>query len=433
MHETQRDAGLVRALGPWQLAASVVGMVVGASVFVVPAALAAAVGSYAPFVFLGCGVAIGSVAICFAEGGSRLPTSGGVYGYVEAAFGPLAGYVAGTVLWISCLLSAGGISAALGNMVAGLFPQSLVEPVRVLVVIGVIGGVAMANIRGAERGARLMSATTTLKLIPLVLFIVFGVGAIHLTNFTQTVQFSVDGLSRAAPLAVFALAGMEVSVCASGEVAQPNRTIPLALAIAIPALTLLYIAIQVVAQGILGSSLAQSTAPLADAMAHVSPLLRALMFVGAGLSIFGWICSDLLSSPRLLFAFARDGFLPRALGRLHARSQAPHVAISCYAGVAIILALSGTFAELAVLAALGFAALYMAGCVAAWLLARRGVAMAGTPLNFRMLGTATVIGVTSMVGLIALASRQEIAALMGLIGLSVLVYLVQTWRSPVRQ
>jgi APA family basic amino acid/polyamine antiporter len=90
---SSRDEGLVRKVGPWGLAASVVGIVVGAGIFAVPGALAAAVGPYAPLAFLVCGLAIGAVAICFAEGGSRMPTSGGVYGYIEAAFGPLTGYV----------------------------------------------------------------------------------------------------------------------------------------------------------------------------------------------------------------------------------------------------------------------------------------------------------------------------------------------------
>jgi hypothetical protein len=79
-----------------------------------------------------------------------------------------------------------------------------------------------------------------------------------------------------------------------------------------------------------------------------------------------------------------------------------------------------------VLSALAIAALYIAGCAAAWLLARRGVAIAGTPLEFRFLGTATVIGITSMLALIALGSRQEVIGLVTLIGLSAGVYLVQT-------
>jgi len=57
-----------------------------------PWALAVSVGALAPMAFLGCGIAGGAVAICFAKGGSRIPTSGGVYGYIEAAFGPVAGY-----------------------------------------------------------------------------------------------------------------------------------------------------------------------------------------------------------------------------------------------------------------------------------------------------------------------------------------------------
>jgi basic amino acid/polyamine antiporter, APA family len=424
-HESQRDIGLVRALGPWGLAASIFSMVVGAGIFAVPGALAACVGPFAPLAFLGCGVAVGAVAICFAEGGSRIPTSGGVYGYIEAALGPLTGYVAGTLLWVSDVLACAGVAAALAELATSLFPQSLVAQVRASVIIGVIGGIALINVGGVVRGARLVSAATTLKLIPLAVFIVAGAGQIHSANFLHTVQPSTDGLGRAVILALFAFTGMETSLCASGEVAQPNRTIPRALAIAMVSVTLLYVAIQVIAQGILGSSLPHSTVPLADAMAQINPALRVLMLAGAALSMFGLVSSDVLSTPRLLFAFARDGLLPRALGRLHRRSHAPHIAILCYATLAIALALTGTFAELAVLAALTSAALYIAGCAAAWVLARRAVALSGTPLKFRWLGTATVIGATSMLALIALASRQEITGLVALLGLSALIYMVQ--------
>jgi hypothetical protein len=102
------------------------------------------------------------------------------------------------------------------------------------------------------------------------------------------------------------------------------------------------------------------------------------------------------------------------------------VAITCYAVLAAILALSGTFAELAVLSALASAAFYIAGCAAAWKLARQGVAQAGTPLKSRGLGAATVVGCASMMALIALASREEILGLVALIGVSAIVYVTQT-------
>ncbi len=92
--------------------------------------------------------------------------------------------------------------------------------------------------------------------------------------------------------------------------------------------------------------------PLADAMARVSPMLRGLMLFAAALSMLAWLASDLLGTPRIIFALARDGRLPQVLGRLHPRTHAPHVAIAVYAAIAISLALSGTLAELAVLATL---------------------------------------------------------------------------------
>jgi hypothetical protein len=107
---------------------------------------------------------------------------------------------------------------------------------------------------------------------------------------------------------------------------------------------------------------------------------------------------------------------------VHERSHAPHMAILCYAAIAIGLALSGTFEELAVLATLASAVLYIGGCTAAWRLARRGVALVGTPLNFRWLGAAMAIGVTSMLIMIALASRAEIIGLVAVIGLSAVIY-----------
>jgi amino acid transporter len=142
--------------------------------------------------------------------------------------------------------------------------------------------------------------------------------------------------------------------------------------------------------------------------------------------MFGFLASDILGSPRQLFAFARDGLLPGVLGRVHPRSHTPFVAIACYATLAIALALTGSFAELAVLSTLAISPLYIGGCAAAWVLARRGIALAGTPLNFRFLGTAAVIGGGSWLALLALASREEILGLLALLGLSSLVYLVQT-------
>jgi len=425
----QRDTGLVRAMGTGALAANIVNSVVGATIFAVPGALAASLGVYAVLAFVGCALVIGAIAICFAEAGSRVPTSGGAYGFIETAFGPLTGYVAGTVLWFAGALASGGLAAAVADVAINLLPPAyagLAGVLRVAVIIGVIGSIAAVNVRGVLQGARLINTLTLLKLVPLAVFLVVGATAIEAGNFPLG-AFAGDGeAGHAIILALFAYMGMETSLCASGEIARPARTIPRALVLAMVGVTLLYTAVQVVAQGILGPALAQSTVPLADAMARVSPALRLLMLAGAAVSMYGWLSSDILSSPRILFALARDGLMPTILGRVHPRTHVPHVAIVAYATLAVLLALSGTFTQLAVLSALATAPLYIAGCAAAWKLARDRVAMAGDPLNFRWLLPAVLVGIASMVAMVAMASPTEIAGLALLVGISVAAYLLQT-------
>jgi basic amino acid/polyamine antiporter, APA family len=433
VQQSKRDSGLVRAVGPWALAANIVSMIVGAGIFVVPRDLAAAVGPYAPLAFLGCGLAVGCIGICFAEGGSRIPTSGGVYGFVEVALGPFVSFVCGLLLLIGDVLASGGVAAGLGDVAASVSPASVATFVRVAVILGVVGSIATINVLGVARGARLVAVTTALKLIPLFVFVAVGIGSIHASNFSVTAAPDVQDLGRALILALFSLVGMETSLCASGEVSNPSKTIPRALGLAIVSTTLLYVAIQVVAQGILGPTLAQSAVPLADAMARIHPLLRVALLVGSAVSMLGWIGSDMLGSPRLLFAFGRDGSLPRVLGRVHERTHAPYVAIVWYAAVAVVLALTGSFAELAVVSTLVVIPVYISGCAAAWLLARRQVALADQPLNFRWLGLAALIGISSMLVTTALASRNEMLGLLGFILVSILVYAPQFWRTAATQ
>jgi basic amino acid/polyamine antiporter, APA family len=427
----KRDTGLVHAIGTWALAAAIINMLVGSAIFTVPASLSASLGPYAPLAFLVCAVSVGCVAICFAEGGSRLPTSGGPYGYIEAAFGPFVGAVMGTVYWVGNVLANGAVAAALADMVVSPLPVRFAAPVHAAVIIAVIGTVAVVNVGGAARGAKLVAAATVVKMAPLVLFVVVGAFAIHRVNFAVSGEPNVGGLGHALILAVFALMGAETPLGASGEVRHPSRTIPRALAVAMIAVALLYIAVQVVAQGILGPALAHSQSPLSDAMGRINPALRLLLLACGALSMLGWLSSDILGSPRIVFAFARDGLLPRTLGRVHGKYHTPHLAILFYAATGIGLALVGKFAELAVLSTLTGAVLYIAVCVAAWILARRGVALAGEPFNFPWLGTATVIGVTGMALLVALASSEEILGLLGILGASALIYQIVRWRSRV--
>jgi len=93
------DEGLVRAIGVRALAANVVNQIIGSGIFVLPAAVAAILGPASVVAYLVCALGIGLLALCFAELGSRVARSGGTYAYIETAFGPFVGFIAGILLW----------------------------------------------------------------------------------------------------------------------------------------------------------------------------------------------------------------------------------------------------------------------------------------------------------------------------------------------
>ena len=417
-----RDAGLHRGIGVFGLAAAIVNVVVGAGIFSLPAGMARAAGPYALVAYLLCALAMGAVVLCFAEAGSRVPTSGGTYGYVEAAFGPLAGFVAGVLLWLSCVLAAGGIASAFAATLGRLAPALASSGAQAGLIVAVIGSLAFINLSGARPASRIIASATLVKLVPLFLFVVVGAAFVQPERLAQGVAPDAGGIGRAVLLSLFAFQGMETVLGASGEVSDPARTLPRGLVGAMAFIAVSYIAIQLVAQGLLGGALAGSTAPLADAMATIDPRLGLLLTVGATVSMGAWLGSDLLGAPRVLFAFARDGFLPRALGRVSPSTGVPTAAILVHAFIAATLAITGTFETLIVLSVLSACGLYAAGCAAAWVLRRRDVALAGSPLRLPALSLVAFLGCASMVLVIMLAHWDEIGGFVGAIAGSCLLY-----------
>lgn len=426
-----RDRGLVRGIGVLAFAAAIANEVVGSGVYRLPAAMAKTAGTAAPLAYLFCLLAMGAIVLCFAEAGSRAATSGGPYGYVEAAFGPAAGFVAGVLVWLSSVLACGGIAAAVADVAAASVPLLAQPGAHALFIVVVLAGVSWINLVGVEVATRVIGWTTLVKLLPLALFVV--VGAVALAGGHRPAAAighpATAELGRAVILGMFALSGMETPLAASGEVRDPARTVPRALLLAMGSIGLAYVLVQLVAQGLLGAALAGSTAPLADALGTLGAGWRVPLLVGAFLSMLIWLGSDLLGAPRVLFAFARDGFLPKAVGRVHPRWRTPYVAIIVHALIGLALALSGTFEQLAVLSELAIAPLYAGVCLAAVMLRRRSIAMHGRPLAVPLLPLLAIVGIGSMGVVVSLARPAEVTGLLVVLAGSLLFYAaVRTYR-----
>jgi amino acid transporter len=383
-----RDQGesLVRAIGTLGLAAGIVNITVGGGIFRLPTIVAGSLGAAAPIAYLVCAVAMGLIVLCIADAGSRVSLTGGPYAYVGTAFGPYAGFLSGVLLWITGVFATAAVATVFASGIGLLVPALAGRAMEALILVVVFSFWSLVNLRGVTLGSRLNSIATTAKLLPLLLVVVGGAFAVDGTNLQIASAPAVADVARMSLLLIFAFAGIEVALVPSGEVHDTARTVPRAVALAMVGITALYIALQVVSQGVLGGGLAQATvSPLADvATASMGGWAGSVLLTGASISMFGYLGGMTLSMPRMVFALARDGFLPRVLASVHPVHRSPHVAILVQSALSLALAVSGTFEKLAILANVSVLALYLGCALAAWQLRRKGVEGGGTGTALRM-------------------------------------------------
>ena len=370
------EAGLVRALGTWGLAASIVNITVGGGIFRVPGAMEVTgrLGAAAPLAYAVCALVMMFVVICFAEAGSRVAATGGPYAYMERAFGGFAAFLVGWFLWVSATIAIAAVATIFTDAALRMVPGVPRVPGRALVLIGVIAVVTIINVLGVKFGARLNVASTIAKLLPLGLLIVLGLFRLNPEYVIWGEAPTITDLTRASVFLIFVFAGIESAVVPGGEVREPARTVPRAVFIALLIVTVVYALVQIASYGAVGPALVGSATPLSDAAtAIMGPAGGAMLGIAVVLSTFGYLCGMILAVPRALFAFARDGLLPRALSAVHPRFRTPWLAIIAQAAICLILALSSGFEPLVILANLAVLFVYLGCAAAAWQLRRKGI------------------------------------------------------------
>lgn len=376
---TPADGELVRAVGLTGLSASVVNIIVGGGIFVLPATLALALGPAAPLAFVLGALVMLPITACFAAAGSRVTATGGPYSYLGAAFGSFAGFVGGSLMWITNVASIAGIAAALVDQAGNALPALASPAARAALLIGIYALLVLVNALGIRVGIRAIMTLALLKLAPLVVLVVAGLFFISPPNLAWQGWPAWSAIGSAMVLVIFAYAGVETALIPSGEVKEPNRLVPKATLLATVFVIALYVGLQSVAQGVLGGELAGHPAPLAATAGALWAGGFALLVATASVSMLGLMQGNLVGSSRLLYAFGRDGLLPRALGRVTETRRVPLVAILAHAGVGLGLALVGEFATLAMISGGAVCLVYIGVCAAAWRLERSGVATHGDP------------------------------------------------------
>lgn len=410
MSRPQAGPSLVRAVGTWQLAASIFNITVGAGIFRLPAVAAGMLGAAAPLAYLVCALAMGLIVCCIAEAGSRVERSGGPYAYVETVFGPFAGYLTGVLVWLTGTVALAAVSGILAGNLAAAVPTLGTGGGRAAFLIVLFGGLALVNVRGVRQGTWVIAAASVAKLLPLLVLVVVALPHVRAENLAATAAPGLGSLARAAITLVFAFAGIESALVPGGEVHAPARTVPRAIAIAMVGVTVLYLLLQLVAQGVLGPALAQTRdVPLAaTARAAAGAWAYTLLIAGATISMFGYVTGMTLAIPRALFAFAEDGFLPAAVARVHPRFRTPWIAILVESAIVCGVAVTSTFEQLAVIASLATLLLYLGCILAAWKLRRRDVRSGeGRPIRLPLGPTIHILGSALIAFLLTSITRRE--------------------------
>jgi APA family basic amino acid/polyamine antiporter len=424
--------GLARVVSRWEVVAVALNGVIGSGVYLLPAAAAVYLGAASVWAVPLAGLAMLLVQLCFVEAGSRFDEPGAAYVYTRVAFGETAGFAVGWMTFLARVTAVASLSAGFAQALGFLVPAARDGVGRALWIALPLLALTAINVRGVKLGAGAVVALLLAKLVPLAVFLAAGFTALESARFGGAVALPGAGLLKAGLLLVFAYGGFENTAAAAGEYRDARRDVPFALLLQIVAVTILYAAVQIVAVGTL-PDLAASKTPLADSAALAfGPRGGVFLTAGAAVSILGTCAASILAGPRYLYAIAASGALPRTLARLHPRWRTPWIGIVLLAVLALPLALSGSFVQLAALSAGARLITYLGTAASVPVLRRRAPSGQGTPLLLPGGIAIPAAAVAVCVLLLTGVSGRDLTAIAIALGAGLLMHLAYRWRRAAR-
>ncbi|MBD0850228.1 amino acid permease [Maribacter arenosus] len=313
MNKTQET----KKLGLWMSTSLVIGNMIGAGVFLMPAALAA-YGGISILGWLASSAGTLVLAMVFSKLSKLLVNkSGGPYAYTRAGFGDFAGFLVAWGYWISVWLGIAIIAIAFVSALSVFFPLLGENPIAgVITGLGAIWFLTWVNTKGVRESGKIQVLTTVLKLTPLVMIIVGGFFFFDINNFIPfNVSESTDfeAIAITSTMTLYAFLGFESATIPADNVKNPGKTIPRATMLGTIITTLVYVLGTVAVMGMVPlDELEVSPAPFADAMGVMTGEFgRYLVAGGAAIAAFGALNGWILVVGQLPRATAKDKLFPR--------------------------------------------------------------------------------------------------------------------------
>lgn len=332
---------LLRALSLKDAVGIGLGAIIGAGIFVVTGVAAGVSGpSFLVGLFI-AGIIAGFNGLSSAQLAAVYPHSGGTYEYGYRLLTPYFGFSAGWMFLISKLAAAGVVAIGLGSYVNQLIPFLSARLISLVAVILL----TVVNCFGIKKAGILNLLIVTLTLLSLLYLIFCGIPKINNFNFTPFAPFGISGIAESAALLFFAFTGYARIATLAEEVHEPEKTIPKAIIITIITAIFLYMAVSIVAIGVIGSeSMSGSKSPLQEVAAALhTPGIEIVVAIGASTAMLGVLLSQILGISRMMLAMGRRGDLPSFFQKIHNRFKIPHIGIITTGFIILLITIAGSF------------------------------------------------------------------------------------------
>ncbi|WP_099363893.1 APC family permease [Fredinandcohnia onubensis] len=333
------DIQLPQTLGAFDLMLLGVGAIVGTGIFILPGTVAAGhAGPGIVFSFIIAAIVCALAALCYSEFSSSVPVTGSAYTYVYVVFGEVVAWLVGWALlleyglavaavatgwsaYLSALLE--GFNITIPKAISGSFNPADGTYINIPAIV-IIFATAYLLTLGIRESTKINMIMVFIKVGVILLFIGVGIFYVEPANWQPFLPFGMNGVISGAALVFFAYLGFDAVSSAAEEVKNPQRNMPIGIIGSLFICTILYGAVSLVLTGMVSYTKLNVSDPVSYVMQIVhQDWVAGVISLGAVVGMMTVILVMSYGGTRLLYAFGRDGLLPKSMYELSKKHKTP--------------------------------------------------------------------------------------------------------------
>lgn len=374
---------LKRELSFFDVTSIIIGAVIGADIYIVPALTAGTIGPLTILAWVIGGIFTIIIALVFSYCSYYVPKVGGPFAFVSAAFDKFYGFLTGWSMWIAEMMAL-PVFAIVFVQYLGYFIK--LEPWEGILIKGLfLFGITYVNIIGVKAAGKLNDVLTILKLSPLFLFIFLGFYFLiqnpsnFMHNYTPLSPLGYSGFGAAIVITFWAYAGFEIGTLPASEMKNPKKNLPKAIIVGVLISIVFYIAVNFVLFGVVNwHDLSKSSVPLAYAgISMIGGIGGLVLGLGALLSVSGANESGTLGIARLSYSMSIHGLFPKIFSKTHSKYKTPYVALLIQGVIAFVLSIYAGLTNLISFAVFNLAFTFFFVCLSLVVLKKESTSLHG--------------------------------------------------------